>query len=412
MNTAKNTAAARKNARKTAAPVETMTEAQPALIDTAHAPPVTPETSGNGVAAHVMTAAAEQTASAGGTAIGFLLSWNASKLRDVTRTEARALFAAANLEDLIPADLALETALTRAAGEGKTPKGYESRRGEGKGLEGVFFFYRVTPGVGEQGDNFSAGARVKIENGQIVALAPEGSAADDVALSWAQDVARRAERLTTHIEARDLSTALCRAADKLNAYPVRASGGIYFAHPSSRTRWSALAAGLGAMGFAPITIPMYAADPDSVAAGAATVAGGLESELSSLAEDMEKAERGMRGDALERRVKMTEDLLSRALMFRDILADAAAGIEKRAADIQAAFQVALDREREESSKRTAASVPTPGTHHANMAEAGRKAFRTRMINAARRGDRAAIDWCQKNAPSEAPDASPAAASAA
>jgi hypothetical protein len=350
---------------------------------------------GNGQAADKLAAVAADTTAKGGVDIGFLLSWNAQGV-DVARADAKALFGAADLAKLIPDALAPETALTRAAAEGVKPKGYAVRAAES--VDATVFVYRVTRGDDTKGDTFDSVARVSVDpNGNVAAADVAGGTPDPVGIEWARSIAYRANHAVTHVAAKDISAALVKAAHELHAVPLRAAGGVYFAHPGELGRWRALAGGLAKLGFAPITIPMVAS-PDANAAAQGAVSGALDGELADLAKDLESARLGMRGDAIERRVELAEGIISRANLYQGVLEDLAAGIRERAEEIRVEFLASLEKERASSAAKQSAAAPVPGTFAAKMAEAGRKAWATRLANR-----QAAAE-----PPSPAPDAAVAA----
>jgi hypothetical protein len=162
----------------------------------------------NGTAA--LQHAQQRVAAAGGCHIGDLIFWNTDRIH-VSRIDARRVFDLIGLGALVP-DVDPATMLSRAAGEVRRPDGIVTRpfAQPNKDTPAAFGVYEVKARPGEAGDDYVYGARcrVNLQSGRVVALPPEGVPLVDTALVHAEAVAARANRLLTHCETKDMSSAL------------------------------------------------------------------------------------------------------------------------------------------------------------------------------------------------------------
>ena len=260
-------------------------------------------------------------AAAGGHHIGDLIAWNTDRI-NVSRLEARRLFASEGLGNLIP-DLDPATALSRAAGEVRRPEGIVVRpfakpRDDTPAAVGI---YEVKSRAGEAGDDYLCGARcrVNLKSGLIIALPPDGAAVIDVALAHAEAVAGRANHVLTHCETKDLSAALVGTVKALSGVPLRDRGGFYLLPPSTCATWTRLGVGLEAIGVRAIRIEMHDA-PSNVSVAKAAAQGALEADIQELMIDLDKAVvDGMRTSALTRRVEVCRELRAKAELYRGVL---------------------------------------------------------------------------------------------
>jgi hypothetical protein len=172
--------------------------------------------------------AQQRVAAAGGHHIGDLISWNTDRI-NVSRVDARRVFGLIGLGALVP-DVDPATMLSRAAGEVRRPDGIVTRpfAQPNKDTPAAFGVYEVKARTGEAGDDYVYGARcrVHLKSGLVVALPPERVPVVDTALAHAEMVAARANRLLTHCETKDLSTALVGTIKALSGVPLRDKGGF------------------------------------------------------------------------------------------------------------------------------------------------------------------------------------------
>lgn len=283
-------------------------------------------------------------AAAGGRHIGDLVSWNASNV-DVSRDEARSLFAAERLGELI-GDLDPATALSRAVAEVRRPPGVIVRpfahpKSDSPAAFGV---YIERGRDGEAGNDYLCGARCRVDRDRqtFVVLPPDGVIAIDEAMAHAEAVAEHAAHLVTHCETKDISSAMVAAIKRLSGVPLRDRGGFYLLPPGSCPTWDRLRRSLERIGVEPIRIEMHDA-PDNLNAARAAARGALEADISELLGDLEKARtEGMRQHALVRRVELCKELAAKTELYRGVLAGLSDQIAARLGDVQRAFQQQLD----------------------------------------------------------------------
>ena len=292
----------------------------------------------NGTAA--LQHAQKRVAAAGGQHIGDLISWNTDRI-NVSRVDARRVFDLIGLGTLIP-DVDPATMLSRAAGEVRRPEGIVVRsfaqpKNDTPAAAGV---YEVKPRAGEAGDEYIYGARcrVNLKTGLIVALPPEGAPVVDTALAHAEAVSARANRLLTHCETKDVSSALVGTVKALSGVPMREKGGFYLLPPPSCAAWLRIEAGLEQIGVRPIRIEMHDA-PSNVSVAKTAAASALEADLQELMADLDKAAaEGMRKGALERRVAFCKELKAKAELYRGVLAGLTDKISAKVDTLEQRFQ--------------------------------------------------------------------------
>ncbi len=297
-------------------------------------------------AASLIEATQNRIGAAGGQHIGDLTTWNASGV-DMDREIVRAIFEAEGFGHLAPS-IEPARALTRA--------GYEVPRASGilvrpfarprKDSPVALGFYVQEARDGETGDGYTCGARARLvsiaQNGAVVvsavALPPENACHIESAMTHAEACAQRANHLMKNAETNDVSHALITAVKELGGVPLRDRGGFYLVPVSNCERWRRFLGRFSAHGIEPVAIEMHDA-PTNVAAVASAAKGSLESEISGLAEDLEKATaEGMKIPSLERRVALCDELTAKAELYRNVLQDAATDIGKRLAALRAGFE--------------------------------------------------------------------------
>jgi len=288
----------------------------------------------------VLERSQKRIAAAGGCHIGDLIAWNTDRI-NISRLEARQLFKTEGLAHLIP-DLDPATALSRAAGEVRRPDGiivrpFASPKSDTPAAVGI---YQIKARAGEVGDEYIYGARCRVDRASksIVALAPEGSAVIEAAMSHAETVAGHANHLLSHCETKDLSAALVGTAKALSGVPLRERGGFYLLPPSTCAVWARLKPGLEQLGVRPIRIEMHDA-PDNVSAAREAARGALEADIQQLMTDLEKASgEGMRQHALTRRVELCKELKAKAELYRGVLRSLTDRIGDKVQELEEGFR--------------------------------------------------------------------------
>jgi hypothetical protein len=292
----------------------------------------------NGTAA--LQHAQQRVAAAGGLHIGDLITWNTDRI-NVSRVDARRVFDLIGLGALVP-DVDPATMLSRAAGEVRRPDGIVVRpfAQPNKDTPAAFGVYQVKARAGEAGDDYVYGARcrVNLKTGLVVALPPEGVPVVDAALTHAETVAGRANRLLTHCETKDLSAALVGTVKALSGVPLRDKGGFYLLPPTSCSTWVRIEPELELIGVHPIRIEMHDA-PSNVSVAKTAAASALEADLQELMADLDKAAAdGMRRGALERRVAFCKELKAKAELYRGVLSGITDKINARVDTLERSFQ--------------------------------------------------------------------------
>lgn len=296
----------------------------------------------------VVKEAQERLAAAGGKHIGDLASWNATRV-DVPRETVTAIFAAEGFAHLVP-NIEPAGALMRAVGEVSRTAGVMVRpfAKPHKDSPLALGFYVQQAKDGESGDDYICGARVRISvTGTAQVFPPENAPVIAEAYAIAEAVADRANHLIEHAKTRDVSNALVAAIGELRGIPLRDRGGFYLLPVVSCETWRRLSTAVEQLGFERILIEMHDA-PSNVKVAAQAAKGSLENEIAELKADLDRATMvtdggsGMKRNSLERRVKLCDDLVAKAELYRNVLADAATTIEDRIAKLRAGFARQLD----------------------------------------------------------------------
>ena len=197
---------------------------------------------------------------------------------------------------------------------------------------------------GEAGDDYVCGARCRVNRttSNVVALAPDGVPAVDVALTHAEAMALHANHLVTHCETRDLSAAMVATAKALSGVPLRDRGGFYLLPPATSATWARLTPGLETLGVQPIRIRMHDA-PENVAVAQAAAPGRTEADIAELLADLERAGgEGMRQHAVSRRVEVCRELRAKANLYTGVLSDVASKIAAKVTELERRFEAHLD----------------------------------------------------------------------
>lgn len=292
--------------------------------------------------------AQREIAAQGGRHIGDLCSWNIAGV-DAPRYATRDIFDREGLPGLI-ADQALDSALTRAAAEGRKPAGLVVRAFErpNRDTPCAVGLYRVRGRDGESGDDYVCVARVRVAAGSALPLPPEGEVtfSDEDARRFAEDIAKRANHLVGYVQSKDVSKAMTDALHAIGAVPLRDRGGFYLVPPGQCERWRRLSSDLEAIGVERILIEMHDA-PSNISAATRAASASLESDLAELQRELQDSIGKQDSDrkrpaALTRRVEECERIRAKAALFRDLLAGKVDELDAQLAQLGGAFKTLLD----------------------------------------------------------------------
>lgn len=207
---------------------------------------------------------------------------------------------------------------------------------------GVYFRGEVS---GESGDEWTCGARIRVEGGSVVALEPEGKLGIKECMIAAADVAKHANEMLTHTFANELSDAIVAAGRSLYWASFRKAGGVYWLHETRAPKFRKLLDGLEDLGGFWATVqPLFGDDGDRTMRNVSMAAEGeLERELEELAADLAKAkDKGMRNASLEAREVRCQEMTLRIALYHNVLAGKAAVISQRLERIRKDFGALLN----------------------------------------------------------------------
>ncbi len=252
----------------------------------------------------------------------------------VERTKAKNAFASAGFAGIIP-EPAIEALLTRAAREGKRPKGLIEKpfARPNKDTPIAIGVYRNVAVDGESGDKWQCVYRVRVgfNPGPIaVGMVPENwhGAIDREAQERGDEIASICNRLMESLEASDLGTALRTAATKLGAAQSLGGGNNFFVPSTIAETWHDFAIRvrdeLGIFYSRETRTDLFASE---VALCQATAQASLEKDILALAEQVKTAcekSSGARSReaSLERRVEEHEVLRQKARLYKDLVSSA------------------------------------------------------------------------------------------
>lgn len=290
--------------------------------------------------------------SAVGEYIGDMVAWDFESF-SARRDVVRALFAKHGFAGIVSnEDIDISSALSAAAsggrgvkfGRGVVAEPFKRPRKDTPISIGIYFRQTID---GEGGDEFTPVSRVRVESGRAVARPPEGKSAYDGprAEQVAQNLAERANEIAVSVDNIELSQALVAAGKRTWWSAFRSKGGAWFVHASQTAKLRGLLDDLEQFGgFYPIVQPLNVdAEGRSERNATRAVAGTLEAELKRLSDDLAKAtDVGMQNRAIETRLSDCDDLVVRAELYRDLLAEKSIEIAVAAAAIKARFTKALD----------------------------------------------------------------------
>jgi hypothetical protein len=290
--------------------------------------------------------------------LGDLIAWDFEGTGfSVPRADVQALFDACGFENCLPwVDETVAHALSRAPrtnvrkGRGIVVESLDRHKSDTGYAVAV---YRKETVEGEVGDEFVAGARVRVDpsTGRAVALPLEGqTTADPRCMSVAQDIADKANEIAFNVVNDELSKALTTAgARAMWARFRRNAGGVYFMPAANAERFRNLLDGLEAMGGFYGTVQPIAVDGDgrSLRNASRAAVGSLEDDLTKLTAELKKAQDGTaRESTMEKRIVELDALLARADLYGELLAEKADELKASAAAIKAGFERALSGEDE------------------------------------------------------------------
>lgn len=208
-----------------------------------------------------------------------------------------------------------------------------------------FGVYTRNPEPGEKGDEWICGARVRVQDGAVVACGPEDGQAIAGCMEVAQDIAARAELRRVYTLNGELSTAILAAGESCMWAPFRRAGGVYWVHRDHAANMRKLLDSIEEVGEFWATLQPLMGDADGRTArnvgAAATMA--MVAALEELAADLVKAEdAGMRKSTLEARELRCQQLVIQAELYREALAANAEKLNERLADIHKRFGALLN----------------------------------------------------------------------
>lgn len=255
--------------------------------------------------------------------------------------------------ELVP-DLEPQNALRRASTLVSTRGGIviEAMPRKNKDTPIAFGIYKKVAIVGERGDEFHPGARVRVDpGGTIVCLPPEDGQGIPECMTVGEEMARIANQLADTAINLDLSHALVTAGRCIGWIPRRLiKGGTYFLLSGANcARYCRVLDRLEqltekevlAKRFIPSVTEQYA-KPRAMKAWCNAAAYVLEDELKTLVVDLDKVmSDGMRESTIDRKVKACTELLSKAEQYRVLLAGATDEIVVRIEKTRDEFKKAM-----------------------------------------------------------------------
>ncbi len=272
--------------------------------------------------------------------VGYLVAWQFARPGynegefDVEREKVEGLFrehgfaGALDASRADPVD-ALKTAAKRGRkGVGIMVEQIELKEKDAALVMGVY--YQVARAE-EQGDEWILGARVRVEGGRCVVPATTYDLEDPARAQLetcgkvAADIAKRANRMLTHTQNNELSSAILEAGRACYWAPFRKAGGVYWVPASGRAEsFRKLLLALEPVGlFWPTVQPLFG-DADGLTlrnVGAAAEAT-LLAEIQELTDELTRAEGGklMRETTVEARRVRCQELVIQAEVYRSVLA--------------------------------------------------------------------------------------------
>ena len=276
--------------------------------------------------------------------IGDVLMYDAESLK-VARTALKAAFTAEGLGELVAETMTPVAALGRAQSRPmpRTMRVATFARPNNDTAHAIGIYVKMER-PGEGGDLWPCGARVRVEAGRIVALAPEGHDAIPEAMEIARAIADDASELLTFAETTDVTAAAIAAiTGPYMGVAMRKRGGAYFVRPAEGQRWQRLAARLAPYGFVDLSYPM-AGDNRSAAAASHVAKGALETDLAALRAEVEAFDDKTRTSTMEKRIDAADTLLAKADLYADLLGDWVARLRRDTDKVKVAVQRKLDKD--------------------------------------------------------------------
>lgn len=270
--------------------------------------------------------------------IGAEILWNAESIR-IERSRLRDIFDAEGLGACVTESMSATAALSRAATR-TVPKDVVVRKFLGR--SDAFGVYIRRPGVGEAGDDFVCGARIRLEDEgpargkRLWAFPPEGAEDIPICYTIAEEIRDAGNALLTFAETADVTRAAIAAiTGPLHGVSMRERGGVYFVPLSGFARWERLALGLAPCGFENLGFEIPKGKRQEAAASY-FAAKGLESDLADLFValrdfDPEKT----RESTVNKRCADADALMAKAELYADLLGAKLAGLRNGANDAKA-----------------------------------------------------------------------------
>lgn len=267
--------------------------------------------------------------------LGDLVTWKFRAFK-VRRSEVRSIFERHGFEACLDWDLSDPTrALAQGHRSGvKFGDSHVARTmpKPNKDTRAAVGVYERFPTIGEGGDGWECGARVRIVNDRAVALAPEGKVELPACMRIADEIASRTNELMQFVENVELSTAVVDAGRHCWWAPFRQAGGVYWVPQATASRMRVLLDSLEAVSageFLPTIQPLIG-DPDGrTARNVGRVAQeAIDAELAELTSDLQLAADGKLGKrGAESRIERAREVLIRAGQYKEALQGDADALE-------------------------------------------------------------------------------------
>jgi len=276
----------------------------------------------------------------GAALLGAAVAYNVTV--DVPREAMRAAFQAAGYNRVKIPEVPLPSALSKALAQLSPRKPlsaawFVAPNADTPAALGIY----VTDanGSGEAGDPQSCGARVRISNGVAVALPPEGGTAHPHALSYAKRLAERANKIHTHVETNDVTSALEQVLYAMNGSKFCEHGRGHFILAQYVPAWSGLCDALAPFGVQGRMVSMWDVMTDHISEAKETAKSSFAEDLKALRVKLAEAAggKGKRSDAMSRRLDECRELINKAELYRSVLADTADSITSDVTKIRGMF---------------------------------------------------------------------------
>jgi hypothetical protein len=292
-------------------------------------------------------------------AIGIEVSWSFgdgdAESVSLNRSVVKNLFIEKGFGDLIE-DISPSDALVRAARLAPRVRDYkviEFKR-PNKDTPRSFGVYRVTTEEGESGDKFIFGARVRIENNQVVCLPPEDGTEHSGCMDIASSMAVTGNKLSTQVINADISSALLSIGHNQVFWISRRrnNGGVYYI-PNGKLAESFVSLlraianltsnELRGRQFIPQIVEQYPR-PLTMETWEGAAQDDFEAKVDRLISDLTKlnTDGKMRESTINKRIDECDSIINQAIDYRIFLKDKVEIISEQLKVIQTDFRKGLD----------------------------------------------------------------------